>query len=240
MSDTQFQQKINDAGAAFHPTSWTLILNAGEGSEASLAEFCRAYWHPLYAYARRSGKNSADAQDLSQGFFAHLLRKETLQQAEPGRGRFRNYLLILFKRYMLNEWKRDNAQRRGGDLIKVDYEKAEFSLEEQTDLSPDEAYQRAWALVILDQTMAELEQRFSDRGEADKFAIMKSFLDGKAESTLREGADQVGMTENAFTVAVHRLRKDFAKLLRRHVAATLENPDEVQDELQQLSVLLRG
>ena len=215
MSDTQFQKKINDAGAGFHPTSWTLILGAGEGSESSLAEFCRAYWHPLYAYARRSGKNAADAQDLSQGFFEHLLRKETLQQAEPGRGRFRNYLLILFKRYMLNEWKRDHAQRRGGNQIKVDYEKAEFSLEEQSDLSPDDAYQKAWALVILDQTMNDLKERFEKRDENQKFLVMRSFLDGKAEGTLKEGAEQLGMSENAFTVAIHRLRKDFAKLLRR-------------------------
>ena len=239
MSDTKFQENVNEAGRGFNVTSWTLILKASSGESGELAEFCRRYWHPLYAFARRSGKSAEDAQDLSQGFFAYLFEKGVLQKADVEKGRFRNFLLTLFKRYMLNEWQKGQAQKRGGDQVKVDYENAEFTLEDVKELSPDQAYERAWALTIVDQAMSELEEKFLSRGDLEKWELMKSFLDGESWMTLREGGEKLGVSENAFTVAIHRLRRDFSKVLRKLVADTLNDPSEVQEELHFLISLLQ-
>ena len=239
MSDTKFQENVNEAGRGFNVTSWTLILKASSGESGELAEFCRRYWHPLYAFARRSGKSAEDAQDLSQGFFAYLLEKDVLQKADAEKGRFRNFLLTLFKRYMLNEWQKGQAQKRGGDQVKVDYENAEFTLEDVKELSPDQAYERAWALTIVDQAMSELEEKFLSRGDLEKWELMKPFLDGESRMTLKEGGEKLGVSENAFTVAVHRLRRDFSKILRKSVADTLDDPRDVQEELVYLVNLLQ-
>ena len=239
MSDTKYQENINAAGRGFNPTSWSLILKASSGESGELAEFCRRYWHPLYAFARRSGRSAEDAQDLSQGFFAYLLERDVLQRADAEKGRFRNFLLTLFKRFMQNEWQRGQAQKRGGDKVKVDYEAAEYSLQDMSELGADEAYQRAWALTLLEQSMKELEQRFIERGDQDRWEVMKPYLNGDSEASLREGAEMLGVTENAFTVAIHRLRRDFSKVLRKLVADTLNDPSEVQEELHFLISLLQ-
>ncbi|WDE98135.1 ECF-type sigma factor [Lentisphaera profundi] len=239
MSDTKYQENINAAGRGFNPTSWSLILKASAGESSELAEFCRRYWHPLYAFARRSGSSAEDAQDLSQGFFAYLLERDVLQRADAEKGRFRNFLLTLFKRFMQNEWQRGQAQKRGGDQIKVDYEAAEYSLQDFSELGPDEAYQRAWALTLLENAMAELEERFITRGDSERWGVMKPYLNGDSEASLKEGADILGVSENAFTVAVHRLRRDFSKVLRKLVADTLNDPAEVQEELHFLITLLQ-
>ena len=240
MSDTKFQENVNAAGRGFNPTSWSLILKASAGHSGELAEFCRRYWHPLYAYARRAGQGPEDAQDLSQGFFAYLLEKEdVLQKADAEKGKFRNFLLTLFKRYMQNEWQRGQAKKRGGDQVQVDYEDAEFCLSDVKELGPDDAYQRAWALTLLEQAMDELEGRFMARGDVERWNLMKPYLNGDSEAGLREGADLLGITENAFTVAIHRLRRDFSKVLRKLVADTLNDPSEVQEELHFMVTLLQ-
>ena len=240
MSDTKFQENVNAAGRGFNPTSWSLILKASAGHSSELSEFCRRYWHPLYAFARRSGKSPEDAQDLSQGFFVYLIEKEdVLQRADAEKGKFRNFLLTLFKRYMLNEWQRGQAQKRGGGQIKVDYENAEFGISDLKELGPDEAYHRAWALTLLDQAMDELETRFVDRGDSKRWQLMKPYLNGDSEVGLKDGAELLGLTENAFTVAVHRLRRDFSKVLRKLVADTLNDPSEVQEELHFMISLLQ-
>ena len=176
MSDTNFQKKILNAGASFNSTCWTEIVSAGKGDDESLNNFCSQYWHPLYSYARKFGKSAVESQDLTQSFFASLFAKEKLQEIKRGKGRFRNFILILFKRFMINEHSKSMANKRGGEYTKIDFTEVEEWVATQS-LSPDELYNKSWALTILDQTMHELEYRFESKGEEQRFAVMKPFLE---------------------------------------------------------------
>lgn len=238
MSDTDFHQKILNAGSSFHSTCWTEIISAGEGNDESLNEFCRQYWHPLYSFARKSGKSAAEAQDLTQGFFVVLMEKEKLQEVKKGKGRFRNFILILFKRYMINEYTKTQAEKRGGKLVGVDFSDAEDWLESQT-LGPDELYNKSWALAILDQAVLELESRFKAKGEEERFSVMKPFLEDSAIGTYKEAAGALGCTENSFKVAIHRLKKEFGKVLRLKIQSTLDDTTQIDDELRFLIETLK-
>ena len=238
MSDTDFQDKILNSGAGFNPTCWTEIISAGKGDEESLNEFCRQYWHPLYAFARKSGKSVELAQDLTQDFFSNILTKEKLGEVEQGKGKFRNFLLILFKRFMINEYTKTQAEKRGGSLQKVDFSEVEEWLVTQS-LSPDELYNKSWALTVIDGVMAEIEKRFIANGEEKRFVIMKPHLDNSANCTYKDSAKELGCTENSFKVAVHRLKKEFGKILRLKIQSTVEKSADIDEELRFLSEILK-
>jgi DNA-directed RNA polymerase specialized sigma24 family protein len=238
MSDTKFQDKILNAGASFNPTCWTDIAAAGEGNEESLNEFCRQYWHPLYAYARRSGKSVEESQDLTQGFFTSFLAKEKLLEVQQGKGRFRNFLLILFKRYMINEFTKSKAEKRGGKLIKLDFDEAEEWLAGQS-LAPDELFHKAWALSTIELAMDEIKKRFIEKDDLERFEIMRPHLDNSAGETYKVSAEKLACSENSFKVAIHRLKKEFGKTLRLKIESTLDKSSDIDDELKFLSEILK-
>ena len=238
MSDTAFQDNVLHARAAFNPTCWTEIAAAGAGDEVSLNDFCQRYWHPLYAFARRSGQSVSGAQDLTQDFFSHFLAKDKLQDVKEGKGSFRNFLLILFKRFMINEYTKANAQKRGGHLVKMDFDETEEWLASQT-LAPDEIFNKAWALATIEQVMNELQTRFEQKKCMNRFELMRPHLDNTSDLTYKESASQLGCSENSFKVSMHRLKKEFGKVLRLKVESTLENSSEIDEELRFLSEVLR-
>ena len=238
MSDTDFHEKVLNISPSFNSTCWTEIISAGEGNDESLNEFCRQYWHPLYSFARKSKKSPAEAQDLTQSFFASLIEKDKLQEIKRGKGRFRNFILILFKRFMINEYTKSKAEKRGGDLIALDFSEVEEWLTSQS-LNPEELYNKSWALTTLNQVMEDLENRFKSRGEEERFKIMKPFLESSANATYKEAAEQLGCSENSFKVAIHRLKKEFGKTLRLKIQSTLEDSSEIDDELSFLMEILK-
>ena len=238
MSDTDFQKKILNAGSAFNSTCWTEIVSAGEGDDESLNEFCRQYWHPLYSYARKFGKSAEESQDLTQSFFASFFEKGKLQEIQKGKGRFRNFILILFKRFMINEHSKTMASKRGGEYSKIDFSEVEEWVATQS-LSPDELYNKSWALTILEQVMSELEGRFISKGEEKRFALMKPFLESSTKATYKEAAEQLSCSENSFKVAIHRLKKEFGKVLRLKIQLTLDDSSEIDDELRFLTEVLK-
>lgn len=238
MSDTNFQKKILKAGASFNSTCWTEIVSAGEGNGDSLNEFCRQYWHPLYSYARKFGKSAEESQDLTQSFFASFFEKEKLQDIQKGKGRFRNFILILFKRFMINEYSKSMAGKRGGEYTKIDFTEVEEWVAAQS-LTPDELFNKSWALTILDQVMTEVEERFTSKGEEKRFAVMKPFLENSTNATYKEAAAELGCSENSFKVAIHRLKKEFGKVLRLKIQLTLDNSSEIDDELRFLMEVLK-
>lgn len=238
MSDTSFQKKILNAGSSFNSTCWTEIIFAGEGNSDSLNEFCRQYWHPLYSYARKFGKSAEESQDLTQSFFASFLEKEKLREIQKGKGRFRNFILILFKRFMINEFNKSMTEKRGGSYSKIDFSEVEEWVSTQS-LSPDDLYNKSWALRTLEQAMNDLEARFDSKGEAERFLVMKPYLDNTSEISYKESAQKLGCTENSFKVAVHRLKKEFGKALRLRIQSTLDDSSELDDELRFLSEILK-
>jgi RNA polymerase sigma-70 factor (ECF subfamily) len=235
--------------ARFATTRWTMVLAAGKRASPSAAraleDLCRAYWYPLYAYARRRGYTKEDAEDQTQAFFARLLEKEYLRSAEREKGKFRTFLLVAFQRFLANEWDRSRAQKRGGGQIPVqlDASTAErrYHAEPADNLSADKIYERRWALTLIEQTMTRLRDEFATAGRTKEFDQLKVFLTADRDTIpYVELAEKLGQNEGALRVAVHRLRKRFRELFRQEIAETVASPDEIDAELRHLLTVLGG
>ena len=213
-------------------------------STDALEKLCRTYWYPLYAYVRRCGRTKEDAEDLTQAFFARLLEKNFLDAAEQERGRFRSFLLVALKRFLANEWDRVRAQKRGGSRthVPLDTEFAERKFQTEfmaEEISPDRAYERRWALTLLEQTIARLRAEFEHSGKINEFERLKIFLTAdKREIPYITVADELKMNENALRVAVHRLRKRYRELFREEIAHTLAEGEDIDTELRYLLAVL--
>jgi RNA polymerase sigma-70 factor (ECF subfamily) len=233
----------------FATTRWSLVLAAGRESsaesEAALATLCETYWYPLYAYVRRQGYDSAEAQDLTQGFFARLLEKKYVQQVQRERGRFRSFLLASLKHYIINEWDRSRAAKRGGGRkhLRVDFKAGEsrYRLEPAGVETPESVFEKQWALALLEQVQEALRDEFRDAGKEDHFDRLSVYLTGETRSaSYRELAAELGTTEGAVKVAVHRLRKRFRSRLREEIAQTVSSEADIDDEIRALFDALRS
>jgi RNA polymerase sigma-70 factor (ECF subfamily) len=232
--------------AIFATTHWSVVLTAGRGdtpqARNALEKLCQTYWRPLYTYARRRGHSPEDAQDLTQSFFAWLLERNWLERADQQRGRFRSFLLVTFSRFLSNEWDRLKAQKRGGaQLITLEFDAAEALCQSQLaeNSTPEQSFERRWALSLLDEVMNRLAAEFTRDGKAELFARLKPCLLGERTSQPYAAlAAAVGMTEGSVKVAVHRLRQRYRQILRETIADTVEKPEEIEDELRYLFAVL--
>ena len=233
----------------FVTTHWSVVLTAGRSdttrARAALEQLCRNYWQPLYAYVRRTGHSREEAEDLTQAFFARLLAQNTVARADPARGRFRSFLLASLKHFLANEWEKARAQKRGGgaQLIPLAFDTAETRCAQPAAPgdSPDRAYDRQWALALLDVVLGRVRQEYTDSGRDEIFVGLKDTLSGgRSEIPYRELAAQLGMSEGAVKVAAHRLRHRYRELLREEIANTVAGPEEVEEELRQLFAALGG
>jgi RNA polymerase sigma-70 factor (ECF subfamily) len=236
-------------GGRFHTTRWSLVLHAG-GKQAgeerqaadALADLCRSYWYPLYAFLRREGRDAHTAADLTQAFFAQLLSGDALAKADPARGRFRSFLLASLKHFAANERRRDRAEKRGGGQTPLSFDLAEgeqrYRLEPADASTPERVFERRWAMTVIDRAMARLGEESAAAGKESLFAELKGSLAGDDERSQQELADRLGMTAGAVKVAVHRLRKRCRELLREEVAGTVADSEEIDDEIHRLMASL--
>ena len=233
----------------FHTTHWSLVVaaagQAGEKPRAALEELCQAYWYPIYAFIRRRGSSAEDARDLTQEFFATLLEKGYLADADPERGRFRAFLLTAVARFVAKQQEKATAQKRGGGrrLLSLDFDAGEFRYQHEPshDWTPERIFERRWALTLLDRTLAALRQEHAAAGKLPLFETLKVFLTGEAGAPpLRQVADELALTEGAVKVAVHRLRQKYREQLRAEIAQTLTAAEDVENELAILLAALRG
>ena len=214
-------------------------------SEAALASLCRQYWYPLYAYARRHLANVADAQDMTQEFFARLLERDYLRQADRKRGRFRSFLLTAFKHFLANERERNRAQKRGGGrkTLPLDFQTSEqrYQREPRHETTAEVLYERGWALTLLEQALARLREEQTLAGKARLFECLKGTLTGEeVPRPYGELAGELGMSGEAIKVTVHRLRRRYGELLRAEIAQTVTATAEVEDELRDLFAAVRA
>lgn len=226
--------------AHFATTRWSMVLTAGQGSAAAvqaLAELCQSYWYPLYASLRHRGIPPIDAEDLVQGFFAHLIEKQAVGVADPNRGRFRTFLLTSLDNFIAHDWEKRHAKKRGGDrrLLSLDFSSGEerYRHEPVDRWSPERLFDRLWALALLDRVMSRLRQEFVDKDQVEVFDQLKDHL---VSQRMRNEEGKGG----AFRVAVHRLRKRYRELLKEEIANTLASSDDASDELNLLLSALRG
>jgi RNA polymerase sigma factor (sigma-70 family) len=229
----------------FRTTRWSMILSAvdvqGPESRAALSELCNLYWYPVYAFARRSGHNASDAEDLTQSFFLYLLEKEAFKRVGPEKGRFRSFLLAAFKNHISTFLKRGRAAKRGGgcEVVSLDAEDAEhrYRLEPADDLTPEKAFDARWAATILSRVTSRLREEYVRQGKGQTFERLKMFLvkaDFDRMNSYQGIAEELGLTVGGVKTMVFRLRKHFTATLRQEVAQTLDDPAEVDSELRAL------
>jgi RNA polymerase sigma-70 factor (ECF subfamily) len=229
----------------FATTRWSLVLAARHSSPesaAALEAICRAYWYPLYAYVRRCGQPPHDAEDLTQAFFCHLLEKHLLDAADHNKGRLRSFLIASLKHFIAGEWRKSATQRRGGGQAYVPIDTAFAESRLATDhhaLGPDETYDQQWALTLLDLTVNRLKSEFEEVGKSADFETLKGCLmEGRGAIDYASVAGQLGLSEGAARVAVHRLRKRFREIFREEISHTLEDGAEVDEEMRHLAAAL--
>jgi RNA polymerase sigma-70 factor (ECF subfamily) len=220
----------------FATTRWTMVRAAGASADEALESLCAAYWFPIYAYVRRHGFSREDAEDLTQAFFAMLLERRDIAGLKQENGRFRAFLLAALKHFLSNERDRAGRLKRGGNIthLSLDWQSADtqFQIADGSQVSPDAAYDREWALALLERVVVRLGQEFAAEGKAERFERMKPFLTlGKGEIPYASAAAALEMDEGAVRVAVHRLRKRYRELLREEIAHTLTDPAVVDEEL---------
>ncbi len=219
-----------------------MLSARGDSSTAArqaLEGLCRVYWYPLYAFVRRQGNDAEDARDLTQAYFAELLEKGYLDDYDPSRGRFRVFLMASVKHFLSKEREKALAWKRGGraDVVSLDAQEVEgrYRFEPADHLTPEQIFERRWALTVLERTLARLrrEQEDSDHGKA--FARLEGFLTGQqAKVSYRDAAEELGLSEGAVKTTIHRLRQRFGQLLRSEIADTVASPAEVDDEVRHL------
>jgi len=223
--------------ASFHPTRWTLVLRSrgkGEDAKAALSDLCAAYYEPVVAFLRRDGRGGDDAREMAHAFF-ELVLSHGIGAPEQARGKFRSYLLGALKHFLSKQRDATLAVKRGGGIERV-------PLVSETDTSPglpmpgvmDDslAFDRDWAFALIARALAVLEAEHA--GKAETFATLKPWLAGGAETPQAEAARALGISETAVKVAIHRLRARFRELIRAEVAATVNDPADIADELRHL------
>lgn len=231
----------------FVTTRWSQVVTAAApeapGSSDALSALCEAYWYPLYAYIRRRGSDEDEAQDLTQGFFSYLIEKGVLAAADRERGRFRAFLLTAFKRYAARQHARERALKRGGGQVKIglDFARGEerYRLEPAHDMTPERLYQRRWALSVLERVLAALEEQARAKGQSELFDAIRGCLTGpSADRPYAAIAAELGLSEGALKVKVHRLRRSYRSRLLAEIRETLADPVDTDRELAELMAAL--
>jgi len=231
----------------FASTRWTMVLDAGESQTppaqalSALSELCRIYWRPIFLFLRRQGSNPDDAQDLTQGFFAHLIESRAYARADPDKGRFRSFLLGALKHFVADARDREHAQKRGGGKIRETFDEATISEAENQVArnerwQADRVYDREWAETLLRQALARLAQECAFAGKATLFEALKSHLSPDGEEAVPYADLSVRLRRPAATLRkdAERLRARYGEILREEVCGTVTDPAEVDEELRYL------
>jgi RNA polymerase sigma-70 factor (ECF subfamily) len=238
---------MTSAENLFATTRWSVVLEAAEPGAprgaAALDELCRVYWKPLYVYIRRRGHGPHDAEDLTQGFLARLLANHALRTVAPVKGKFRSFLLASLKHYLANEWDKAQTQKRGHGqaTITLDDPAVEkcYQLEPANGLTLERIYDRHWAFTVLEQAKRRLHDEYALAAKAGRFEYLAGFLPGERSACSQAAAaGELGMSEGAFKVEVHRLRQRFARLVREEVARTVGGAEETESELRYLITIV--
>lgn len=229
---------------AFAPTRWTLILRArGETQEAhaALGELCEAYYQPVLRFLRREGRDEDSARELTQEFFARILARGAFEEADPERGKFRSYLLGALKHFLADQRKHEHRLKRGGGVAAesldapADGDQEPIQVADAATPAPEAFFDREWALAVMARVLEMLQKEFAESGKTQQFEALKPWLMGEAPSMSQaDAARQLGLTEGAVKVVIHRLRKRFRDAVRAEISQTLRDPSLVDEELRHL------
>jgi RNA polymerase sigma factor (sigma-70 family) len=228
----------------FCTTQWSVVLLSAQshalGSQAALAELCRIYWYPIYAFVRSRGHDADKAQDLTQGFFLHLLDHKAVRQVSRVKGKFRSFLAASLQNYLSDEADRVRCIKRGGNVkfVALDSEFAEcrYRLDAADFLTADKMFDARWAITLLDEVLTRLGKEYATQGRASTFETLKPFLvpfDSKVSLSYEQAANALRVSVGSVKTLIHRLRKRYTYLLREEVSRTVSE-EEIDEEIHAL------
>lgn len=235
-----------ESSSPFPNTRWTIVdlaqQEANERAFKALSDLCEAYWYPLYGFLRSTGSSEQDAQDLIQGFLAMLVEKDYIRSADRDKGKLRTFLLDALTKYRNKDYRKQTAQKRGGDIAKVsiDQEWAEgrFAVEpEDDDVTPEQAFDRRWAAMILDEAFHVLREQFEAKGKAEEYDLLSPFISwNSGDETYASVAKKLKTSESNIKVKVHRLRGKLREIIEEQSQSGLNAAmgGEMIDELRVL------
>lgn len=232
------------AAASFPTTHWSLIVKAGTPSSsqarAALEELCSAYWYPLYAFIRRKGNDPDRALDLTQDFFARLLEKDMLTTVDQRKGRFRAFLQITCRNFLIDAWRQKREVAAATISIDVRTAEGRYLVEPADSMTPERLFDRVWAITLLDRVLTLLASEYTEPRRATLYEHLKVVLtEGKGAVRAAVRAERLGMSEGDVYNATHRLRKRYRRILEEQIAATLDDPADLDDEIRSLFDALR-
>jgi RNA polymerase sigma factor (sigma-70 family) len=235
--------------ASFPSTHWSCVVRAGAASSeeaaAALSELCATYWPPIYAYVRRLGHDSHDAEELTQEFLTRLIEENSLGALDPRRGRFRAFLAACIRNFVANQRDRERCQKRGGKRIRISLdptsEEERLRIEPWHDWTPERIFDHRWAMAVLDAARARLRDEFVVSGKLELFEHLECFVKSDAQRVRYDDvARALSKSEEAVKVAVHRLRRRLSEIIREEIGKTVETPEDVDDELRHLMSAIRS
>jgi RNA polymerase sigma-70 factor (ECF subfamily) len=152
-----------------------------------------------------------------------------------------SFILTSLKFFLADEGDRNRAQKRGGGAVlsfEISSGEERYQREPAHDETPERIFDRRWALSLLDRVVDRLRAEFVQHGRLDHFNRLKVFLLDQAEAPYATLAREMGTSEGALKVAIHRLRKRYRDLFRQEIAETVADPAEVEPELRYLAAAL--
>jgi RNA polymerase sigma-70 factor (ECF subfamily) len=235
-------ENVTPRAGDFPATQWSLVIAAADGDggagHQALAELCRSYWRPLYAYIRRRGFSEADAKDATQEFFLFVLEYNPVAKADRERGRFRTFLLATLGNFIADRWDYRMAQKRGGAAVHVSWDESELEEFDVGAISPavsaDACYDATWAHMLARRAFEQVRTSYEQRSRGALFHSLRGFLTAGDMPSYAEVGRQLALSEAAVTSAIHRLRHEYRAALRHLVAQTVRDVDEIDDELRYL------
>jgi len=228
----------------FRSTLWSQVIKAGdptsEAGQAALEFLCQAYWQPLYWHLRRKGHTQQEAEDLTQSFFLHLLKRNGIAKASSKEGKFRSFLVASLDHFSVSDWRSRSAKRRGGAFHIIPMEGAEEQYQAQAadGLEREMTFDKRWALTVVDRVMKRLEREYAANDKSELFAELKPLLTDNKGGARAGIAKRHGITVDAVNLRIHRLRNRYGELLREEIADTVETREQVEDEIRYLIAIM--
>lgn len=239
---------LNPGNSQFATTHWTLVWQAAKEDSKhgrpALTEVVRCYWQPLYTFARKQGMSSQDAEDATQEFLSAIINGELLDSADPAKGKFRSFLLTVWKRFLVDQYRKESAAKRGGNLRQLSLdvgngEQTWLALESR-EPDADRVFMRSWASSLLAEAKHRLRMEYYAKNRSALFeALVPRLTRSMDAAQYEELSEKLDMSSGTVKVALHRLRQKFGNSLREVVSETVEDPQEVDLELTELLQVLR-
>ena len=238
---------LQQGGARFATTHWSVVAQSAltnvPEAENALAELCNTYWPPIYSFIRRRGYSPADAQDLTQSFFAFFLKSKAYARTDPLHGKFRSFLLASVKNFLADNWDHEQAIRRGGgyQFVSLDQKTAEafYDTVSASDSTPERVFEIRWAKSLTADALNALQEEWQAEGKLKSFEQLKNFLTGGSVlPSYDEASARTGLPAATVRTHVHRLRVRYREIVRREVARTVSAPHEIDEELRYLYSVL--